>query len=129
MRVKEVMNSEVPVVGPATSLLEASRQFDTAGAERLFVVDRKRPIGVLTKQRLQDLRESRPFDFAKTEVAEVMQSKIVGCYEETDVEDAARVMRAEHLKELPVVNRYSSLVGRVSLSDLPPQAAGRARPA
>jgi len=122
MQVKEVMIPDVAVIDQEASLLEASKQLREVDSDRLIVASGEQPVGQLTEERLEAMKTGKS-DLADTPVAEAMQKHVVGCYEETDVRDAADLMRSQRVKEAPVVNRYSSLVGRVRLDDLPASAA------
>jgi len=53
-----------------------------------------------------------------TSVREVMSAKVCYCFEDDDVEEAARIMAEHQVKRLPVLNREKRLVGIVALSDL-----------
>jgi len=51
-------------------------------------------------------------------VRDVMSTDVVFCFEDQHVEDAARLMRDNQIRRLPVLNRNKKLVGIVSLGDL-----------
>ena len=119
MLVKEIMNSDAAAIASDASLFEACKEFERRHTDRLFVVLGEGPVGVLTKQRLLEVEDSEPAGLHRTEVGQAMEAGIVACYEDTAVEDAAALVQEEHLSEIPVVNRYSRLVGRVSVRDIP----------
>jgi CBS domain-containing protein len=57
-------------------------------------------------------------DPEKTLVRDIMTPKIVHCYKDQDVAEAAHVMEKKQLRRLVVLNRDKRLVGIVSLGDV-----------
>jgi len=51
-------------------------------------------------------------------VRDVMTPDVVCCFEDQDVQEAARLMKEKQLRRLVVLNRDKRLVGIVSLGDL-----------
>jgi CBS domain-containing protein len=57
-------------------------------------------------------------DPSSTTVRDVMSEKIYYCFEDDDVEDAARCMAENQVRRLPILNRDKRLTGIVSLADI-----------
>jgi CBS domain-containing protein len=57
-------------------------------------------------------------DPRETRVSDVMTPDVRYCFEDQDVEEAARVMNDLQIRRLPILNRSKRLVGIVSLGDL-----------
>ena len=53
-----------------------------------------------------------------TTVRDVMSEKVYYCFEDDDVEDAARCMAENQVRRLPILNRDKRLTGIVSLADI-----------
>jgi CBS domain-containing protein len=53
-----------------------------------------------------------------TAVREVMSEGLFTCYDDHQVEDAARLMAEHRLRRVPVIDRNEQLVGIISLADL-----------
>ena len=53
-----------------------------------------------------------------TQVSDIMTPKVVYCFEEDDVEQAANIMEENQIRRLPILNASKRLVGIVSLGDL-----------
>jgi CBS domain-containing protein len=59
-----------------------------------------------------------PSPFA-TQVVDIMsKDELITCFEDQDVEEAARMMREKQVRRLPVLSQDRRLVGIVSLGDL-----------
>lgn len=54
----------------------------------------------------------------RTPVAEVMTRDLVYCFDDQEVNEAARLMEQRQVRRLPVLNRSKELVGIVTLGDL-----------
>jgi len=48
----------------------------------------------------------------------MMSEKVCYCYEDDEVDEAAKIMAEHQVKRLPVLNRQKRLVGIVALSDI-----------
>ena len=57
-------------------------------------------------------------DPKRTTVTEAMTTGVTYCFEDEDVQKAARLMVERQIRRLPVLNRDKRLVGIVSLGDL-----------
>ncbi len=57
-------------------------------------------------------------DPRSTTVEEVMTPDVVYCFDDQDVQEAARLMQAHQIRRLVVLDRDKRLVGIVSLGDL-----------
>jgi CBS domain-containing protein len=64
-----------------------------------------------------------------TLICDAMTQDILCCYEDQEVQEAARLMQAKQIRRLPVLNRANELVGIVSLGDLATEAGDRGQPA
>jgi len=53
-----------------------------------------------------------------TTVQDVLTPEVVSCFEDQDVQEAARLMKGHQVRRLVVLNRARRLVGIVSLGDL-----------
>jgi CBS domain-containing protein len=57
-------------------------------------------------------------DPKSTTVEEIMTPDVTFCFDDEDVQEAARIMEDEQIRRLVVLNRSKRLVGIVSLGDL-----------
>src|ERR687894_649716 len=57
-------------------------------------------------------------DAANTPVQEAMTPDVTFVFEDQDVQDAARIMREQQIRRLPVLSRDKQLVGILALGDI-----------
>jgi CBS domain-containing protein len=57
-------------------------------------------------------------DAVMTRVSEVMAREVTICFDDQDVDEAARLMAQHHIRRLAVLKRDNSLAGFLSVDDL-----------
>jgi CBS domain-containing protein len=129
MQLKEIMTRWDEVIRPdATRGIEVIRPDATikAAADKmryldlgaLPVCDGDRLVGMLTDRDIAVRAAAEGWDPMKTQVRDVMTPEVVFCFEDEDVEEAARLMEERQIRRLLILNREERLVGVVSLGDL-----------
>jgi CBS domain-containing protein len=118
MKLREVMTPNVEVIHPNASVQEAAEMMRSLDVGSLPVCDGRKMQGMITDRDITiravaDGREAR-----QTPVREIMTSELVYCFEDEDVEAAARLMNDHQIRRLPIINDEKELVGIVSLGDL-----------
>lgn len=129
MRLKDIMTPEVEVIAPDATIQEAARKMQRLDVGPLPVCDGDRLIGMLTDRDITIRAVAEGCDPTTTSVREAMTPDIVYCFEDQDVQEAARLMEQYQIRRLPILNRDKRLVGIVSLGDMAvstsePQQAG-----
>ncbi len=124
MKVRDVMTRGAECVGPDDNLQQAARKMKDLDVGPLPVCDNDRLAGMLTDRDIvvRCIAEGR--DPRSTTVRDAMTEGVCYCFEDDDVEDAARQMREKQIRRLVVLNRDRRLVGVVSLGDLAVEAGG-----
>ena len=124
--VRDWMSSNPFAVNPQSTLLEAYELMTGHHIRRLPVVDDGRLVGILS---LGDIREFKPseamtlsvFDtpnaLAHLSVAQAMTPKVVTTTPDSAIHEAARMMLANKISGLPVVDA-ERLVGVITKSDI-----------
>jgi CBS domain-containing protein len=119
MLVKEVMTTSVETTQPDRSLQEAAERMKTLNVGPLPVCNADgRLVGMVTDRDITVRAVAQGFGATMGAVRDVMSTDVVFCFEDQHVEDAARLMRDNQIRRLPVLNRNKKLVGIVSLGDL-----------
>jgi len=119
MLVKEIMTANVEVIAPGDTLEQAARRMEELDVGPLPVCEGRRVVGMLTDRDITVRATAAGCDPKTTLVCDTMsQDGIIGCYEDEDVQDAARLMKEKQVRRLPVMSRAGDLVGIVSLGDL-----------
>ena len=128
MLVKEIMTHDVQVVSPGDTLEQAARKMEVLDAGPLPVCEGDRVVGMITDRDITVRATAAGCDPKTTLVQDAMSQEITCCYEDQDVQDAARLMKEKQIRRLLVMNRSDDLVGIVSLGDLATEAGGRGQP-
>lgn len=135
LKVHEVMTRQVVTVGPDAGYKEIVDTLVDAGVSAVPVVDEGRVVGVASEADLlhrvelaSDAGHARLFERrrqrdARTKAAgdtaaELMTSPALTIGPDASVIEAARLMEAERIKRIPVVDGQGRLVGIVSRRDL-----------
>lgn len=135
IQVREVMTKEVTTIGPEAGIEEAARLITENDVSGLPVVEGEKVVGVVTEADVlamtgirrdftfRDLighltgEPIRPPEQACT-VRDVMSSPAIVVRPETDITEAARLLKEKRIKRLPVVDEKGRLVGIVSRRDV-----------
>jgi CBS domain-containing protein len=118
MKLKEIATKNPEVIHPDQPICEAARKMKDIDVGMLPVCDGERLIGAITDRDLAIRAVAQGCNPLSTKVREVMTSEICYCFEDDDLEAAARIMESKQIRRLPVLNREKRLVGIVSLGDL-----------
>jgi CBS domain-containing protein len=118
MSIKDVMTPNVEVIHPDQPLQEAAKMMKSLDVGSLPVCDGNRLLGMLTDRDITIRATAEGRDPTTTTVRETMTEKILYCYEDQDVREAAQIMEERQIRRLPILNRDKRLVGIVSLGDL-----------
>jgi len=128
MLVKEIMTSNVEVISPGDTLEQAARRMSELDIGPLPVCEGRRVLGMLTDRDITVRATAAGCDPKTTLVGDTMSLEVIGCYEDQDVREAARLMTEKQVRRLLVLNRSGELVGIVSLGDLATQADDPGKP-
>ena len=118
MRIHALMSQYIEVIHPDASITEAARTMRRADVGPLLVCDGERLVGILTDRDITVRVVAAEAEPQTTRVRDVMTSDVVYCFEDQEVQTAARLMARRQLRRLPVLNREQHLVGIISLADL-----------
>lgn len=118
MRIKDVMTSEVDLVGPDTTVAEAARVMRDDDVGALPVAEDGRLVGMITDRDIIVRAIADHAGPSHTLVGDVMSPEVLYCFDDEAVDEVAANMAAQQIRRLPVINRDQHLVGFVSLGDL-----------
>lgn len=126
MYVRQFMTSQVFTVTPDESIADTLALMREKKIDRLPVLEKGKLVGFVTDG---DLREVSPspattlsifelnYLIAKTPIREVAVKKVVTCHPDTQIEDAALLMREHKIGGLPVLDE-GKLVGIITGYDI-----------
>ena len=118
MQLRDVMTRDVEVVRPESNLIEAARKMKELDVGPIPVCDDNQIIGMITDRDIATRAVAEGRDPKHTYVRDIMTPDVVYCFEDQDVNDAARLMQQHQVRRLLVLNRSRELTGIVSLGDL-----------
>ena len=119
MKLKDIMTKEVEVVHPDQSLKDAAQKMRVRDIGFLPVCDGDRVLGVVT-DRDMILRGTAEGSDPDTKIGQqFVTTPAVYCYDDQDVEEAARLMEDHQIRRVIVLSREDDhLAGVVSLGDI-----------
>jgi len=118
MQVRELMTRDAECIRSDATLQEAADRMKTLDVGVLPVCDDGRLVGVLTDRDITVRSVSDGRDPQGEQVRDVMTPRVLYCFEDNEVADAADLMRDEQVRRLPVLDHDRHLVGIISLWDL-----------
>jgi CBS domain-containing protein len=125
MLVREMMKGPVRVQAEET-LDAAARKLKNDNIGALPVCQDTRVIGMLTDRDITMRGVASDRDVSRMTAREAMSAEVLFCFEDDQVEEAAVIMRENHVHRLAVLDRGDRhLVGVISLSDMGGSASQR----
>src|SRR4029079_7489862 len=117
-KVSEAMTRQVDVIDPNSEVADAARRMRDDNVGSLPVGENDRLIGMITDRDIviRVVAENRLGGGAT--VRDVMSKRVYYCFEDDELEQAAKLMAEHQVRRLPVLNRNKRLVGIVALADL-----------
>ncbi len=118
MQVGTVMTREVETVTPHSTLQEAAAKMKALDIGILPVCEGGRLLGMITDRDITIRAVAHGHDPFGDRVRDVMTPFVITCYEDQDIDEAARLMREKEVRRLVVLDRGGQLAGVLSLDDI-----------
>lgn len=121
MKVGDIMTKKVVVVPYGASVSEVARLMKRHGIGSVIVVEDKsgkHAKGIITERDIVHKILATKRDPYKIPVEEIMSKPLRVVRPDTTIEDAAKAMRENKVKRLPVVNENNELIGVLSEGDI-----------
>jgi len=121
LKVGDIMTKEVVVVPLGEGLYETARLMKKHEIGSVIVVDTaesRKAKGIITERDVVYKVLGKKLDPYKVTVDEVMSKPLRVVKPDTTIEDAAKAMRENRIKRLPVVNDDNELIGIISEGDI-----------
>ena len=115
-KIKELMSTDVQVIGPDATIGEAAKKMQNGDFGMLPVEENDRMIGSISDRDIT-IRAVAADKASTTKVREVMTEGIIWAFEDDSVAEAAKLMSEHQIRRLPIVNSAKRLVGIVALGD------------
>jgi CBS domain-containing protein len=119
MKIKEIMTKEVEVIHTGDTMKDAAQKMRVRDVGFLPVFEGEQLVGALTDRDIILRSTADGMDPNRRIGRDLVTSPIVYCFEDQDVEDAAKLMEEHQIRRLAVVGLDGKrLVGVVSLGDI-----------
>ena len=121
LRVGDIMTKKVIVVPFGKNILEVAKLMKKNNIGSVIVVEDKtgkHAKGILTERDLVYKILAKGSEPYKITVEEIMSTPLRVVRPDTTIEDAAKAMRENKIKRLPVVNEDNELIGVLSEGDI-----------
>lgn len=121
LKVGDVMTKKVIVLNIGENLAKVAQVMQKHSIGSVIVVDeknRKKAVGLLTERDIVYKVIAKSKNPYKTNVSAIMSRPLKVVKPETSLEEAARLMKDNRIKRLPVVNDQHELVGILSEGDI-----------
>jgi CBS domain-containing protein len=118
MLLKDLMTRSVQDIPPQASLREAAERMRSLDVGALPVCDAEKFVGIITDRDITIRAVAQGHDPNQSRVSDVMTTPMVFCYEDDDVDKAAKLMEQRQIRRLPVFDHAQRLCGIISLGDI-----------
>jgi CBS domain-containing protein len=119
MTAGELMTRKFESVHADARLEEVARKFEVSGMNLLPVCRDGYLVGTITHEEVAMRAPSPRRRFDTVRVADVITPDLLFCFENTDVSEAANLMRENRVNLLPVLSQNKNIVGVLALDSIP----------
>lgn len=117
MFVKDIMAVNVVTMPPDASILEVSKSMSEMDIGSVIIVDKERPVGIITESDIVRRVIAEEKDTKTTSASEIMSSPIIHVEPGTGLTDAMRVMAKSNIRRVAVL-KNDSLAGIITSRDI-----------
>lgn len=118
MQVRDAMTAGIRIAEPEEKLPHAAKKMRTQNIGALPVVEDGKLIGMLTDRDIAIRAVGDNKDPARVMVRDIMSDECFWCAENEQLDDAVRIMEANRVRRLPVMNDHREIVGMLSIEDV-----------
>ncbi len=118
MKVREIMSSPVEMIAPDVMVTEAAEKMKSRDVGVLPVEKDGDIVGIITDRDIVVRVIADGLDPQRTPVSKAMTSGAVCCSEDTDMEEAARIMEEKQIHRLVVIGDDNTISGVLSIGDI-----------
>ena len=118
MKIKDIIIPAPISIYPHSTLLAAALRMKLLDVGMLTVCKNDRLVGVLTDRDIIIRSIAQGLDPKYTAAQDAMTAEVVYCFEDQDLEVAARIMGEKKIRRLPVLNREEQVVGIITMGDI-----------
>jgi len=117
IKVKSAMRKPVVTIAPDKSVLAAAKLMKKNDIGSLVVVEKGRPIGIMTREDINDKVAAKDLQASKLLVKQIMSVPVVSCTSDDDITAISHIMTKYGYERLPVIDK-GKLVGIISTREV-----------
>jgi len=118
MKIREAMCTDFKIIKPTTTLREAAEYMRQCDCGYLPVGENDRLTGAVTDRDIIIHGIAAGHSPDEVKVKDIMTQKIVYCFEEDDVKNAAEIMKQDQIRRLVVLNEDKRMTGVITIGDI-----------
>jgi CBS domain-containing protein len=118
MKVRDIMSSPVEIISPDAMITEAAEKMKSQDVGVLPVEKDGDIVGVITDRDIVIRAIADEMNPQKTPVSRIMSADITSCSEDTEMEEAAKIMKEKQIHRLLVLDDSGVISGLLSVSDM-----------
>ena len=119
MTAGELMTRKFEIVHADACLEEVARKLESSDTDLLPVCKDGLLVGMVTQEQVSARGALVKRRAVRMRVGDVIAPDIVYCFENTEVNEAANLMKENRISLLPVLSRAKKVVGVLALKDIP----------
>ena len=116
-KIKDVMSTEFKIVSPDISLKDAACCMRDGDYGYLPVGENDRLTGTLTDRDIVIRGVAEGMD-PDTPIRQVISENVIYCYDDDNVQDAAKLMERHQIRRLVILNRSKRVCGILTVGDI-----------
>jgi CBS domain-containing protein len=117
IKVKSAMKNRVVTITQDKSVLAAAKLMKKEDIGSLVVVEKGRPIGIMTREDINDKVAAKDLRASKLLVKQIMSAPVVSCSSEDDITAISQIMSKYGFERLPVIDK-GKLLGIISTREV-----------
>jgi len=117
IKVKSAMRKSVVTIDPDKSVLAAAKLMKKNDIGSLVVIEKGRPIGIMTREDVNDKVAAKDLLASTLLVKQVMSAPVVSCSSDDDITAISHIMSKYGYERLPVIDK-GKLVGIISTREV-----------
>jgi CBS domain-containing protein len=118
MQVRDVMTHNFTSIGRQAAIRNAAEKMRELDVGMLPVDEGGEIIGAVTDRDITVRATAQGADPYTTTVGDIMSNEVYACYEDNDLEDAARIIADNQVHRVMFTNDSGEFIGMLALADL-----------
>jgi len=118
MQIHEIMSKEIISIDCDATIIEACKRFYRYKIGSLVVLEDGKLKGIITERDIIARVVILNKDPNETTVEEIMSPEVITLNQNTNIEEAIKLMNLKEIKKIPIISEIGSLVGMLTTSDI-----------